>query len=247
MNIAIETHDLAVSYGGVSALRDTNLAVTEGSVTALLGVNGSGKSSLLRALIGAIQPAQGTITIFGDDPAKARRAGAVGYLPQSESVDWTFPVSVTDVVTMGRFGHRRGITGRPSSDDRQAVRTALEMVDLSAVAERQIGQLSGGQRKRAFLARCIAQKARLLLLDEPFAGVDAVSQATITALLRDLARDGVTVLVSTHDVQALPKLADDVILLRNTPVFQGDVTTALKPANIARAFGVDLGTEDGHA
>lgn len=241
MNVAIETHDLAVSYGGVSALRDANLSVAEGSVTAVLGVNGSGKSSLLRALIGAVQPAQGSFTIFGDDPAKARRAGAVGYLPQSESVDWSFPVSVTDVVTMGRFGHRRGLTGRPSADDRQTVREALAKVDLTAFAERQIGQLSGGQRKRAFLARCIAQEARLLLLDEPFAGVDAVSQATITQLLRVLASDGVTVLVSTHDVQALPQLADDVILLRNTPVFCGPVETALRPENLGRAFGVDFG------
>lgn len=247
MNPAIETRDLTVSYGGLTALSKTTLSIEAGSITALLGVNGSGKSTFFKALIGAVRVDRGSIQIFGEPPEKSRRASAIGYLPQSESVDWSFPVSVHDVVMMGRFGHRPGLSRRPQAQDRKAVSEALDRVGLANLADRQIGQLSGGQRKRAFVARCIAQEARLLLLDEPFAGVDTVSQTMIIELLRELVEAGATALVSTHDLQALPQLADQAVLLRNEPIFQGSVAEALRPENLARAFGVDLNIGGEHS
>lgn len=160
-------------------------------------------------------------------------------MPQSEDVDWTFPVSVRDVVMMGRYG-RLGLTRRPRPEDHRAVDAALERVELGDLADRQIGRLSGGQRKRAFVARGIAQDAGVLLLDEPFAGVDKKSEATIVRLLREIAADGRTVLVSTHDLHALPSLADEAVLLLRRVVFQGAVDEALRPELLARAFGLTI-------
>ncbi|MEI3867899.1 ABC transporter ATP-binding protein [Microbacterium sp. CCNWLW134] len=238
MTHPIEVSDVTVRYGDVVALRDVSLEVGAGRVTGLIGMNGSGKSTLFAAIVGRLRPDSGTVRIDGADPALARRRGIVGYVPQSEAVDWTFPVSVRDVVMMGRYG-RLGPMRRPGAADRRAVDEALARVDLDGLADRQIGRLSGGQRKRAFVARAIAQDAGILLLDEPFAGVDKRSEATIVGLLRDLAAAGRTVLVSTHDLHALPDLADEAVLLMNRVLFHGPVAQALEPATLARAFGLD--------
>ena len=171
--------------------------------------------------------------------AAARRAGLIGYMPQSEDVDWQFPLSVRDVVLTGRYGHM-GPTRRTRPADRAAVADALERVELTDYRDRQIGQLSGGQRKRAFLARCIAQGASILLLDEPFAGVDKRTEATISRLLRDLAAGGATILVSTHDLQALPGLADEAVLLMRRVLMHAAPSEVLQPQNLARAFGIDV-------
>ena len=186
-----------------------------------------------------VRAERGRVRIDGADPAAARRRGLIGYVPQSEDVDWAFPVSVRDVVMVGRYGHQ-GFTRRPRAADRAAVAEALARVELTDYADRQIGQLSGGQRKRAFVARGIAQGAQLLLLDEPFAGVDKRSEATIVRLLRELAADGHTVLVSTHDLHALPQLADDAVLLLRRVLFHGSVVDALRPENLALTFGLDV-------
>lgn len=242
MNAAISARDVVVRYGEVSALDGASLEVAPGRVTALVGMNGSGKSTLFKTIMGMVRPDAGTVLIEGADPRRAREAGRVGYVPQSEDVDWAFPVSVHDVVMMGRYGHQ-GMTRRVRPADRAAVADALERVELTEYARRQIGQLSGGQKKRAFVARGIAQGARVLLLDEPFAGVDKRSEATIVGLLRDLAADGCTVLVSTHDLHALPQLADDTVLLLRHVLFHGPVAEALAPEQLAAAFGLDpLGT-----
>lgn len=244
MRPAIEVDGVTVRYRDVLALDDASLTVEAGRVTALIGMNGSGKSTLFKSVLGLVRPDAGTVRIDGAAPAAARRSGVVGYVPQSEDVDWAFPVSVRDVVMMGRYG-RQGLTRRPRASDRSAVEEALGRVDLVDLADRQIGQLSGGQRKRAFVARGIAQfagqsaGARILLLDEPFAGVDKRSEATIVRLLRELAADGCAVLVSTHDLHALPQLADDAVLLLRRPLFHGTVAEALEPANLARAFGLE--------
>jgi manganese transport system ATP-binding protein len=238
MTHPIEISDVTVRYGDVVALRDVSLEVAAGRVTGLIGMNGSGKSTLFAAIVGRLRPDAGTVRIDGADPALARRQGLVGYVPQSEAVDWTFPVSVRDVVMMGRYG-RLGMMRRAGAADRRAVDEALARVDLDGLADRQIGRLSGGQRKRAFVARAIAQDAGILLLDEPFAGVDKRSEATIVGLLRDLAAAGRTVLVSTHDLHALPELADEAVLLMNRVLFHGPVAQALEPATLARAFGLD--------
>ncbi|GLJ60615.1 ABC transporter [Microbacterium barkeri] len=237
MSPAIELADITVRYRDILALDAASATLEAGKVTALIGMNGSGKSTLFKTALGLIRPDAGSVRIEGGSPAVARRRGIVGYVPQSEDVDWAFPVSVRDVVMMGRYG-RQGLTRRARPDDRAAVEEALERVDLVDFADRQIGQLSGGQRKRAFVARGIAQEARILLLDEPFAGVDKRSEATIVRLLRELAADGCAVLVSTHDLHALPELADEAILLLRRPLFHGPVGEALRPENLARAFGL---------
>ncbi len=235
----IEISGVSVRYRDIVALEDVTLTVAPGRVTALIGMNGSGKSTLFKSIAGLVRPASGRVTVAGQTPAAARRQGLIGYVPQSEDVDWTFPVSVRDVVMMGRYG-RLGPTRRPRAEDHRAVDAALERVELIDLADRQIGRLSGGQRKRAFVARGIAQDAGVLLLDEPFAGVDKKSEATIVRLLRELAADGRTVLVSTHDLHALPSLADEAVLLLRRVVFQGAVDEALRPELLARAFGLTI-------
>ncbi len=239
MSGLVEVERLAVRYGEVTALEGVDLRVEAGRVTGLIGMNGSGKSTLFKAILGMVRAERGRVRIDGADPAAARRRGLIGYVPQSEDVDWAFPVSVRDVVMMGRYGHQ-GFTRRPRAADRAAVAEALARVELTDYADRQIGQLSGGQRKRAFVARGIAQGAQLLLLDEPFAGVDKRSEATIVRLLRELAADGHTVLVSTHDLHALPQLADDAVLLLRRVLFHGSVVDALRPENLALTFGLDV-------
>jgi manganese transport system ATP-binding protein len=244
MSAGIEVTDVAVRYRDVVALDGVTLTVPAGRVTGLVGMNGSGKSTLFKAITGVVRPERGTVRVDGVDPATARRRGVVGYVPQSEDVDWSFPLSVHDVVMTGRYGHQ-GFTRRARPADRAAVDEALDRVGLGAYAGRQIGQLSGGQKKRTFVARGIAQDARVLLLDEPFAGVDKRSEATIVSLLRELAADGRTVLVSTHDLHALPDLADEAVLLLHRVLFHGPVADALVPHRLAAAFGLDLGPVGG--
>lgn len=243
---AIDVEGVTVRYGDVLALDDVSVTVRAGAVTGLIGMNGSGKSTLFKAITGMVRPDAGSVLLNGTRPAQARQRGLVGYVPQSEDVDWAFPVSVRDVVMMGRYGHQ-GPTRRVRPADRIAVDEALERVELTEYADRQIGQLSGGQKKRAFVARGIAQDAWIMLLDEPFAGVDKRSEATIVDLLRALADDGRTVLVSTHDLHALPQLADDAVLLLRSILFHGPVKEALTPEWLALAFGLDVLRQEGAA
>lgn len=233
---AVDMQSVTVSYGPTLALDGVDLVVPAGGVHGLIGMNGSGKSTLFKALMGLVRPAAGRIRLFGDDAATARATSRVAYAPQSEAVDWAFPVSVRDVVGMGRYG-RLAPLRRLHPADREAVDHALERVELGELADRQIGALSGGQRKRAFVARGLAQGADLLLLDEPFAGVDKRSEATITGLLRQLAAEGRTILVSTHDLVAVPELCDDVALINRRIIAQGAVEETLVPDLLALAFG----------
>ncbi|MFD9678805.1 metal ABC transporter ATP-binding protein [Rhodococcus sp. NPDC059969] len=239
MNEAIRVENVSVHYGEVHALDHVDLTLNSGSVCGLIGMNGSGKSTLFKVIMGMIKPDNGSVTIAGLDAAAARKSGRVGYVPQSEDVDWTFPISVRDVVMMGRYGHL-GFLRRPRRADREAVAEALERVELTEFADRQIGQLSGGQKKRAFVARGIAQDASILLLDEPFAGVDKRSEATISTLLRELASDGRSILVSTHDLHTVPKLCDEAVLLMRKVLVHSDPDTVLQPENLALAFGLDV-------
>jgi manganese transport system ATP-binding protein len=235
---ALEVRGLTVRYGEVSALEDVSLTLGTGRVCGLVGMNGSGKSTLFKTVMGTVRPRSGTVVVAGGSPAAARRKGLVGYVPQSEDVDWTFPLSVREVVETGRYGHL-GPTRRLRAADHAAVAEALDRVGLADLAQRQVGRLSGGQRKRAFLARAVAQGAATLLLDEPFAGVDRTSEATITELLRTLAAEGASVLVSTHDLQALPDLADEAVLLMRRVLLHGPSAEVLRPENLALAFGLD--------
>lgn len=236
--VAIRFDDVHVRYGDVVALDGVTLQVPWGRVTGLVGMNGSGKSTLFRTALGALAPERGSVLIDGRSPRLARRGGLVAYVAQEAGVDRDFPLSVAEVAMMGRFG-MQGFSRRPRPADREAVDAALARVQLDDLAGRPIGSLSGGQRQRAFLARAIAQDAHVLLLDEPFTGVDKRSEALIAQLLRELAADGRAVLVSTHDLHMLPELADEVALLLRHIVFVGTTAQALQPTQLARAFGLD--------
>lgn len=234
----IEVRDLSVRYGQVRALSDVDVVLEPGRITGLLGMNGSGKSTLYKAIMGTLRPAAGSVRLFGGTPAAARGNGLVAYMPQSESIDWDFPISVHEVVMTGRYG-KLGPTRRPRAADKSAVTDALARVGLIELAGRQIGELSGGQRKRVFVARAIAQEAQLLLLDEPFAGVDKASERRIITLLRELRDAGCGILISTHDLAGVPELCDDVVLLKNRVLFHGHPDVALNPENLARVFGLE--------
>lgn len=236
---AIAVQDVTVHYGEVLALDSASFTLDHSRICGLVGMNGSGKSTLFKTIMGMVRPDSGRVLINGHTPARIRKEAGIGYVPQSEDVDWAFPLSVRDVVMMGRYGHL-GFTRRPRKADRDAVEHALERVELADFADRQIGQLSGGQKKRAFVARGIAQGATMMLLDEPFAGVDKRSEATITRLLRELATDGATILVSTHDLHALPQLCDEAVLLMRKVLMHGSPDVVLQPENLAMAFGLDV-------
>ncbi|MDQ1899689.1 manganese/iron ABC transporter ATP-binding protein [Paracoccus sp. WLY502] len=237
MNDGIEVRHLTVAYpNGVTALRDASFIVPEGSVTALVGVNGAGKSTLFKALMGLLPHSSGQIRIMGGTVEQALAKNLVAYVPQAEEVDWSFPVLVEDVVMMGRYGHM-GFFRRARPIDRQAVDAALARVGMTDFRRRQIGELSGGQKKRVFLARAIAQEARVILLDEPFTGVDVKTEEAIIALLKAMREEGRVMLVSTHDLGSVPEYCDRVVMVKGTVLAHGPTETTFTPENLRRAFG----------
>jgi len=233
----LEVEAITVAYpGGTVAVRDVSFRLDPGSICALVGINGSGKSTLFKAVMGFLRPSQGRIRIGGLTVVEAQKRNWVAYVPQSEEVDWTFPVSVHDVVLMGRYGHMnflRMAKGR----DRRAVEDSLRRVQMWDFRDRQIGELSGGQKKRVFLARALAQEARLILLDEPFTGVDVKTEAAIIDLLRDLRDAGHLMLVSTHNLGSVPEFCDHAVLINRTVVAAGPMAETFTEANLARVFG----------
>ncbi len=233
----LSVSSVTVTYpSGTTALDRVTFSLDAGSICGLVGINGSGKSTLFKAIMGFLKPREGEIRIAGLPVASALRQGLVAYVPQSEEVDWNFPVLVEDVVMMGRYGHM-GLLRRPSAEDHQKVDAALERVGLTALRHRQIGELSGGQKKRAFLARAIAQEGRLILLDEPFTGVDVKTEAAIVELLRELRAEGRLMLVSTHNLGSVPDFCDEVVLILRTILAAGPTATTFTQANLQRAFG----------
>ncbi|MEB3323141.1 MAG: metal ABC transporter ATP-binding protein [Synechococcaceae cyanobacterium] len=232
----IVVDNLCVDYHGVVALHDASLRVRAGSICGLVGMNGAGKSTLFRALMGFVRPSRGTITINGRPQNEALRSQAVAYVPQTESVDWNFPVSVADVVMMGRYGSMN-LLRIPRRRDHQAVRESLERVDLWDLRRRQIGRLSGGQRKRAFLARAIAQGASVLLLDEPFNGVDIRTERMMIELFDQFRSEGRTLLSSTHDLSHVTGFCDRVVLINKTVLAYGETSEVFTEENLARTFG----------
>ncbi|HMQ93906.1 MAG TPA: manganese/iron ABC transporter ATP-binding protein [Amaricoccus sp.] len=233
----ILARDVTVTYRtGLTALRHASFEIPRGTVTALVGVNGSGKSTLFKAIMGFVPAAQGEIRVLGMSVAEALKRNLVAYVPQAEEVDWTFPVLVEDVVMMGRYGHM-GFLRLPAPADRAAVDAALARVGMQDFRRRQIGELSGGQRKRVFLARALAQDGQLILLDEPFTGVDVTTEEQIVTLLRELRAEGRVMLVSTHNLGSVPEFCDRVVLVRNTVLAYGPTETTFTQANLERAFG----------
>ena len=233
----IAVTDATVTYrNGHTALRDASFRIPTGTIAALVGVNGSGKSTLFKAIMGFVRLARGDIRILGLTVREALRRNLIAYVPQAEEVDWTFPVLVEDVVMMGRYGHM-GMMRIARAADHEAVATALERVDMSAFRKRQIGELSGGQKKRVFLARALAQDSRVILLDEPFTGVDVKTEDQIIALLRELRAEGRVMLVSTHNLGSVPEFCDRTILIKGTVLAYGPTAETFTQENLQRAFG----------
>ena len=232
--------DVTVAYpNGHVALHGASVRLDGPTICGLLGVNGAGKSTLFKAVMGLVVPAAGQVRIGGRSVLEAQRSNWVAYVPQAEEVDWGFPVSVRDVVMMGRYGYMGGLR-IPRAADRAAVDAALRRVGMAGFADRQIGQLSGGQKKRVFLARALAQDGRVILLDEPFAGVDVTTQEQITGLLRELRAEGRIILVSTHDLAGVPDFCDQVVLVKGTVLAAGATEAVFTAPNLARAFGESL-------
>ncbi len=233
----ISARDVTVTYrNGHTALRQATFEIPRGTVTALVGVNGAGKSTLFKAIMGFVPVAQGDIRLLGLSVKEALRQNLVAYVPQSEEVDWSFPVLVEDVVMMGRYGHM-GFLRRPSKTDHAAVDAALARVNMSDFRQRQIGELSGGQKKRVFLARALAQEGQVILLDEPFTGVDVKTEEQIIALLRELRDEGRVMLVSTHNLGSVPEFCDRTVLVKGTVLGYGPTETTFTRENLEQAFG----------
>ncbi|BAQ71604.1 Mn+2/Fe+2 ABC transporter ATPase SitB (plasmid) [Rhodovulum sulfidophilum] len=233
----IEARGVTVTYrNGHTALRNASFRIPRGTVTALVGVNGAGKSTLFKAIMGFVPVAQGDIRLLGLGVKEALRRNLISYVPQSEEVDWSFPVLVEDVVMMGRYGHM-GFLRRPAKADRAAVDAALGRVGMREFRHRQIGELSGGQKKRVFLARALAQDGQVILLDEPFTGVDVKTEEQIIALLRALKQEGRVMLVSTHNLGSVPEFCDRTILVKGTVLAHGPTETTFTRPNLEAAFG----------
>lgn len=235
--LQLRADDLTVAYSnGHVALRGATFSLDAGTICALVGVNGSGKSTLFKAIMGFVRPASGSVRIAGRPVKEAHSKNWVAYVPQSEDVDWNFPVSVWDVVLMGRYG-RMNFLRIPSAEDKRIARESLDRVGLRGVRDRQIGELSGGQKKRVFLARALAQQGRIVLLDEPFTGVDVQTQGAIIEVLRELRDAGHIVLVSTHDLGSVPEFCDRVVIINREVLAAGPTATTFNEANLTRAFG----------
>jgi manganese/zinc/iron transport system ATP- binding protein len=231
---AIEVEDLTVAYGERPALWDVDVTVPEGTLTAVVGPNGAGKTTLVRAILGLVRAAAGRILVHGR-PYEEQR-GAVAYVPQRGSVDWDFPTSVLDVVTMGRYG-ALGWFRLPGRREREAALEALRHVEMEEFASRQISQLSGGQQQRVFLARALVQDARVFLMDEPFQGVDAVTERAILELLRELRSQGRTVVAVHHDLQTVREYFDTVCLLNVRKIASGPVEEVFTEENLRETYG----------
>lgn len=236
---AIEIHDLTVVYRDKPVLWDIDLTVPPGVLMAVVGPNGAGKTTLIKSILGLIKPVSGAVLVEGK-PYSPRHQ-TVAYVPQRGTVDWDFPTTVADVVTMGTYG-KLGWFRRPGPAERATAAEALKRVGMADFADRQISQLSGGQQQRVFLARALVQDAPVYLMDEPFQGVDAVTEKAIVEILRELRTRGRTVLVVHHDLQTVPEYFDWVTLLNVRVIASGPVAEAFTPENLRRAYGASVRT-----
>jgi len=233
----IITSDLTVTYNnGNTALRNVSFEIPQGTITALVGVNGAGKSTLFKALMGFMPTIKGEISILGQSVKSALKGNSIAYVPQAEEVDWSFPVLVRDVVMMGRYGHM-GFFRKTTPNDILEVDYALNRVGMADFKDRQIGELSGGQRKRVFLARALAQKSQVILLDEPFTGVDVKTETAIIELLGEMRKEGKIMLVSTHNLGSVPEFCDRTILIKETVLAYGKTENTFTRQNLELAFG----------
>ena len=234
---ALELQGVWAGYGGAPVVRDVSLKVAPGEFLGLIGPNGAGKSTLFKIVMGLLKPEQGRVVVFGNEARPG--SGSIGYMPQVELVDWDFPVTVGDVVLMGRYGTMRWLR-RASARDREAVLAALAKVDMTHLRDRLVGELSGGQRRRVLLARALVSGPKLLLLDEPMAGLDAPAQHQILGVLHELSETGVAVVMSTHDLSCASTACDTVCCLRGEVVATGPPAEVLTEEILSDAFGQHL-------
>lgn len=237
----LDIHDVTVAYHRKPVLWDVDLVIQEPQLAAVVGPNGAGKSTLIKAVLGLVPMASGRVEIFGQPVSRVRKR--IGYVPQRESVDWDFPVSVLDVILMGTYG-QLGWIRRPGAAERKWARECLDKVGLAALERQQIGQLSGGQQQRVFLARALAQKADIYFMDEPMAGVDAATERTIFEILRELRDAGKTIIAVHHDLRTVPMYFDYVALLNVRLVASGPREQVFTPENLRKTYGGRLGILD---
>ena len=234
---SISVESVTVRYSnGHTAIRDVSFTLQGGTTCALVGVTGSGKSTLFKSLMGQIKPKSGSIRLCGLPVPQALKRNLVAYVPQSEEVDWQFPVSVYDVVMQGRYGYLNFLR-LPKAEDKRKVQEAMERVGIAHLAQRQIGELSGGQKKRVFLARALAQQSKIILLDEPFTGVDVKTEDAIVDLLGQLRAQGHLILVSTHNLGMVPDFCDQVVMINRTVLAAGRTEHTFNQHNLELAFG----------
>jgi ABC-type Mn2+/Zn2+ transport system ATPase subunit len=234
MDTSLRLEDVTVSYNGAPALAGVTMNVPHGAQVAIVGPNGAGKSTLFKALVGLLPLRSGRVSVHGRPPGGAR--DLIAYVPQREQIDWTFPVTVRDCVLMGRYG-RLGWLRRPQAADRAVVARCLDELDIADLADRAIGELSGGQQQRVFLARSLAQEPHVLLLDEPFTGVDVTTKEALLQLLGRLRERDMTVLVSTHDMQTASSRFELTALLDGRLIAYGPPPEVFTAEHIAAAFG----------
>jgi len=235
--VVIELDGVSVTYRDYAALEGVSLNVRAGERVAVIGPNGAGKTTLFKAILGLLPLSAGRVRLFGSDVAQGRRR--LGYVPQREAVNWDFPITVAEVVMMGRYG-RLGWLRRPTPADWAAVHEALAQVGMEALAGRQIGRLSSGQQQRVFIARALVQEADVLLLDEPFTGVDAMTQRTLFELIAHFRREGCTVLVATHDLNTVIGNFDRVLCLNRHAIAYGPPDEVFNARVLAETYGGQL-------
>ncbi len=234
---SIDVNDVTVRYNnGHTAIHNVSFRLEGGTTCALLGVNGSGKSTLFKSIMGLITPQQGKISLCSLPIRQALKQNLIAYVPQSEEVDWQFPISVYDVVMQGRYGYMNFLR-IPQQEDRRKVQQAMQRVNIEHLSERQIGELSGGQKKRVFLARALAQQSKIILLDEPFTGVDVKTENAIVELLGQLRNEGHLILVSTHNLGSVPDFCDQVVMINRTVIAAGKTETTFNQHNLELVFG----------
>jgi manganese/zinc/iron transport system ATP- binding protein len=235
--IPLSVRDLTVAYNRKPVLWNVTLDVPNGSLVGLVGPNGAGKSTLLKAVVDMVPKISGAIRIYGETYSDSR--AKLAYVPQRESVDWDFPATALDVVLMGTYG-RLGWFRRVGKAERDAAREALAKMEIEHLAGRQISQLSGGQQQRTFLARSLVQHAKLFLMDEPFAAVDAATERAIVTLMRELQQQGCTIVVVHHDLHTVPEYFDHIVLLNTRLVAAGPTREVFTEQNLQKTYGGKL-------
>ena len=231
---ALSVQQLSVNYDKMSVLWDVSFSIPQGKLVGIIGPNGAGKSTLLKALLGIVKPLSGRIEFLGQSYKKARKS--IAYVPQRSAIDWDFPITVFDVVLMGRYG-KNGLFKRLKRADKEAAFRALEAVGLESFAGRQIGELSGGQQQKVFIARSLLQEAEVYLMDEPFAGVDMATEKVIVSILDGLRAKGKTLFVVHHDLQTVDQYFDWVILLNTSLIACGPVEEVFHKDSLLKTYG----------